>query len=171
MEKYPYGFSSKVRLINHIEKREFSDKLRNRQRSFINLGLFIYVQNIVSSVKGIVSQDEYLLEGIDSVLSIWMLMVLKFLATFNHEVFACSIKTLTNPFFFFEAYSKSLLQHSEPPMTFKLNPNAAVILKIVFKGRPWHAFRKKWTNDREGKPNRKSYTTFGDGDGWLWVAW
>ncbi len=74
MEKYPQGFSPRFRLINHIEKKEFSGILRNHQRSFINpeiihLCLKIPItrmsRDIVYSIKGIVSQDEYLLEGLE----------------------------------------------------------------------------------------------------------
>jgi hypothetical protein len=75
MEKYPKGFSPKLRLINHIEKKEFSDKLRNHQRSFrkiwdyslMSKNIPIMTREIVNSIKGIVAQDDYLF---DLVLSI-----------------------------------------------------------------------------------------------------
>jgi hypothetical protein len=54
----------------------------------------------------------------------YFLQYMKFLATFNYEVFACSIKTLTYPFpSFVAAFRKPLKTH-------KINPNAAVILKL-----------------------------------------
>ncbi len=52
------------------------------------------------------------------------------MAVFNYEVFACSIKTLTNP------YRSFVAAFRKPLKTHKMYPNAAVILKIGLKKRP-----------------------------------
>ncbi len=111
-------------------------------------------RDIVYSIKGIVSEDEYLLEGLEYWIQYFLYECWWFLLALSKH---CLIRL--------EASSKSLLQHSESPWLSKFIRMPLWYWKLFWKkGRSWHS-GKKWTNDREGKPN--SDTSFGVGDGWL----
>jgi hypothetical protein len=138
-----------------------------------NLGLFINVQkgpiiprDIVNNIKGIF-KDEYLLAGLEYSIQYflhecWRFYIFLPLLTWS-TVSACYIKTLTNPF---RSLVKELLAaFRKPPMTIKINST----LKLVLKKRPVMACirGKNGPMTEKERQNRKSYTTFGDGDGWL----